>query len=218
MMAITSYTGLAQSEKRDVGSFTSISMGIAANLYIEQGPRTSLELEGDRDDLEDILTEVRGSSLEIKYRSRNWRIGRDRVDIYITLPDIERISMGGSGKIMSEGVLSSDDLDLKLSGSGKMSLEIRADRMDVSISGSGQMALSGVADRVELSISGSGNYQATELESDQYKIRISGSGRSSIWVNEEIDASLSGSGSIDYRGDPEKVYSNISGSGKIRKR
>ena len=52
---------------------------------------------------------------------------------------------------------------------------------------------------------------------ERYNIHISGSGSCKINVSKEIDANVSGSGSISYRGNPEKVYHHASGSGKIRK-
>jgi hypothetical protein len=36
-------------------------------------------------------------------------------------------------------------------------------------------------------------------------------------VKNELDATISGSGSVSYRGNPSKVNSHASGSGKVRK-
>ncbi len=209
--------GYGQSEQREVGSFTRISMGIAGDLYIRQGNRISLELKGDKDDLEEIITKVSGATLEIKYQSSRWWSKHDRVTVYLTAPDIEGISLGGSGKVISEGPIRSDELDLRLSGSGKMIFETIVGELETSISGSGNMSLKGTAGRVELSISGSGNLDAEDLEISTCDVRISGSGRCKIWVKNEIDSRISGSGSVLYRGEPEKIYSDISGSGKLRK-
>jgi hypothetical protein len=49
------------------------------------------------------------------------------------------------------------------------------------------------------------------------KVRISGSGNASVWANESIEAKISGSGDIDYRGNPNKEITKISGSGSINK-
>jgi hypothetical protein len=36
-------------------------------------------------------------------------------------------------------------------------------------------------------------------------------------VGDQLDAKISGSGSVYYKGDPDKVISNVSGSGRVKK-
>ena len=207
----------AQKETRQVSSFSRISMGISADLYIRQGDRTTVTLQGDEDDLENITTEVKNATLYIKHERSgwNWRLGR--VEIYVTTPEINEISLGGSGKVTGENRFSSDGMVLRVSGSGRMDLELAVDDLSLSISGSGKIYLSGEADRADLRISGSGNLDAENLIVDRYEVNISGSGSSRIHVDDALEARISGSGSVRYKGDPDKVISNVSGSGKVRK-
>ena len=208
---------IAQKQKRQVGNFDKISLGIAADLYLTQGSLTSLELEGDTDDLEDIVTEVKNDELLIRYKNdRSWRFGRDRVTIYLTMQDIASVSLGGSGKIIGENSIEADNLSLSVSGSGRIELKIEADDLEQKISGSGSISISGEADRAEISISGSGNLEALDLEVDDCVVRISGSGRCKISVGDSLEANISGSGSVYYKGDPDRLISNVSGSGKVR--
>jgi len=218
VLLFSNYTVLrAQSEKRSVNPFSSISMGVAGDCYITQGNTVSLEVEGDEDDLEDLITEVRNETLYIKYERSGWNFRHDRVTIHVTTPEISEISLGGSGKVVSRNMLESDQLKISVSGSGKMTLNVNADDIQASISGSGNMTITGNADEVELTISGSGNMDAEELKVDRYEVRISGSGRSRIHVGDELEAKISGSGSVYYTGDPDKVISNVSGSGRVKK-
>jgi acylphosphatase len=211
------FTGWGQSENRNVGKFTAISMGVAGDLYITQGNRVEVVVEGDQDDLDDLITEVRNGTLEIRFERGGWNFSRDRITIQVTTPQIEGISLGGSGKVISENTLETDRLDLSVSGSGRMELQINTDELQSSISGSGNMSLSGRADEVRLTISGSGNLDAEELDTDSYEVQISGSGRSRINVGKQLEARISGSGSVFYTGDPDKVISNVSGSGRVKK-
>jgi hypothetical protein len=211
------YAGWGQSETRNVDPFTAISMGVAGDLFITQGNRQSVVVEGDRDDLEDLITEVRNGKLQIRFERSGWNFNRDRITIRVTAPEITEISLGGSGKVISENTLEADHLELSVSGSGRMELRIEADELETSISGSGNMRLSGNADEVQLTISGSGSLDAEELNADSYNVQISGSGRSRINVGDQLDARISGSGSVYYSGNPDKVISNVSGSGKVRK-
>ena len=205
----------AQKENRRVDEFSKVSFGISGNLYIKQGSQQSVELKGD--DLDEIETEVSGGKLRIKYTKSGWNWNRDRVDVYVTITKLEGLTLSGSGKVYGESIFKTDDLDLSVSGSGDLELEIDADDVETGISGSGGVELKGNASSHRISISGSGKLNAEDLEAETYDIHISGSGSCRIHATKEIDASVSGSGSIYYRGEPDKVYSSTSGSGKVRK-
>jgi hypothetical protein len=88
---------------------------------------------------------------------------------------------------------------------------------DVEISGSGKIEASGSAQSIKASISGSGRVNASNLEVDKCTVRISGSGDVEIHVKSELDANISGSGTVSYKGNPSHVNGHSSGSGKVRK-
>jgi hypothetical protein len=205
----------AQKESRRVDEFSKVSFGISGNLYIKQGSQQSVELRGD--DLDEVETDVSNGKLRIKYTKSGWNWNRDRVDVYITIRKLEGLALSGSGKVYGESLFKTDDLDLSVSGSGDLELDIDADNVETGISGSGGVELTGNAGSHEISISGSGKLNAEDLETENYDIRISGSGSCRIYATKEIDASVSGSGSIYYRGDPDKVHASTSGSGKVKK-
>ena len=76
---------------------------------------------------------------------------------------------------------------------------------------------SGTANEVKTNISGSGKVLAANLETNKCEVRISGSGDVEINVKSELDANISGSGSVSYKGNPSHVNSHASGSGHVRK-
>ncbi|MEL7001573.1 MAG: head GIN domain-containing protein [Bacteroidota bacterium] len=217
---ITSYLGVAQSrETRDVARFSEISLRSGGTVYLTQGNTQKVELKGDRDILEKIETEVRGGRLSIGYKnSKRWGWSNNgRFDVYITVKEIEGISVSGAGNIRGENEFKTDDLDLSVSGSGRMELEVDARTVEMSVSGSGKIMIEGTTREAYTSMSGSGRIKAEDLKSETYKVRISGSGSCEIYATDEIDARISGSGSVYYRGNPPRVNNSTSGSGRIRK-
>lgn len=210
----------AQKRSVDVGSFSELSLGISATLYVKQGPNNNLEIECDDDIFEKIEFEIRGDKLVIKKEGKwNWNDGwrRSEVDIYVTMREIEGLSVSGSGLIESDGQLDTEDIRLSVSGSGDMDLDINGNEMDLRISGSGSIRLNGVANEAEAKISGSGRVKAEDMTVKTFEASISGSGSCYITATEEVSANISGSGSVYYAGDPKRINSNSSGSGKIRK-
>ncbi len=205
-------------ETRDLPSFSAISLGISANVVVKQGSPQSVRLEGDAKDLERIDTRVRDDELVIEmFKGGGGNNNLGRVTIYITVPEVDKLAVGGSGEIRSDGPIKTDNLKLKITGSGDVELEAEADEMESKISGSGQIVLSGKAGSNRITISGSGQLKAEALRTKECKIKISGSGNCRVEVAERLEVDVSGSGNVYYRGDPERVYSNIAGSGNLRR-
>lgn len=125
-------------------------------------------------------------------------------------------NISGSGNIRMRGKC--NNLQSQLSGSGGLVADIAvANKLDIGISGSGKFEARGSANSVKASISGSGRVKAADLETNACDIKIGGSGSVEINVKSELTANISGSGSVNYRGNPSHVNANSSGSGKVRK-
>lgn len=208
-----------KSEVRDLPTFTEVGLSTAAKVHITQGSPQKVELRGSEDVLEEIETEVRGEKLIIKHEGSGWFnwSDDDDLEVYITMANIEGLSVSSSGKIYGENKFKTGNVDLSVSGSGKIEASLDAEDMDLSISGSGKIELDGTASNIEASISGSGNVDAEDLRARAFKVHISGSGSCKIYAEESIDARVSGSGSVYYKGDPKNVNSSTSGSGRIKK-
>ena len=224
ILFMTQLNTMAQhKETRDVGGFDEVMMRISGKVYVKQGDKNEVILEGERNLLEEVVTDVEGGRLIIKNRrDQSWRFWENNrrkqgVNAYVTVKDLKGVYVSGSGDIIGEEQIAADDLTVSISGSGDIELAVRAKYVSSKISGSGNIELEGKTDRAKLSISGSGKYFAEKLEAGDYKISMSGSGRGSINVNGDLDVRISGSGKIYYLGNPTGVNSSVSGSGTVRK-
>ena len=207
-------------QKQNTKPFTEISFAISGTAFVTKGSTHSVEIKGDKNDLEDIKVEVEDGRLIIKSKDgQGWFTTNSHSDVkvYITTSDISYIAVSGSGELIGQSKFDTDDLNISVSGSGHVQFQADAKDVDMRISGSGSIELSGTGDKGDLSISGSGKLDAEEFVANAYEISISGSGSCKINVKEEIESSISGSGSIMYKGNPSKINNKSSGSGKIRK-
>lgn len=145
------------------------------------------------------------------------------------------LDVSGSGSLTAE--IEAQDVDADVSGSGEMNLKgkfksIAADvsgsgkiavngtiagKADFEISGSGRIEASGSSDSMKADITGSGKVMAATLVTNSARIDIAGSGDVEITVNKDLDADISGSGTVRYKGNPARVNSDASGSGSVRK-
>ena len=205
-------------ETRNIKGFNRVSFGISGNLNIKIGPEFSVVLEGNKNDIEEVITELSDDRLIIKQES--WRFNlKEKVNVYITMPEVEGLSVSGSGKAeILDAVKEADELSLSVSGSGKLvTAELVADELKCNISGSGDIIIGsgGNADRGEISISGSGGYRGENFEIDHLAISVSGSGSCYCKVGDSLEARISGSGNVTYTGNP-KIDARVSGSGRVR--
>jgi hypothetical protein len=205
-------------ETRNLSGFTKVGFGVAGDIFINIGPEFKVVLEGDKSLLADIKTEVSGSKLIIKKDS--WHtFDNGKVTVWITMPALEGLGVSGSGKAEIRDAIKANDLDLSVSGSGRISTsDLTLGRMDVSISGSGDIYTGGGdVKKADISISGSGNYSGETLRIAEADFSISGSGGAKCNVTDNLEAHVSGSGSVIYSGSP-KVDARVSGSGRVRSR
>jgi len=212
-------TTIGYSQKSfDVSGFDKISLSSSFKAYVNIGSEFEVTAEGDEDDLEDLEVYVKNDRLIIKRKDGwGWNWGGANITMNITLPEIEGLSVSGSGSLVVNDKFDADDLELAVSGSGKMELNTDARVVEASISGSGKIYATGTSEEIDIRISGSGDFRGEDLKVAHCEARISGSGSCEIYATESIDAKISGSGSVRYGGDPKKVNSHSSGSGKVRK-
>lgn len=211
----------AKEEVREVPPFSKIALRISAKVYVVQGEKQSVKVVAEPETLEEIITEVKDRTLNIRYPNtnlfRNWNPGK--VEVFITVPEIDGLTLSGSGDIVSKNV-NTRIIDLVVSGSGNITIEkLAAEKVDVLISGSGNINLEsgGVAENMRARISGSGNINAAGFEASNVEVQTSGSGNVSVISNGQLNVRISGSGSVYYSGNPG-IDSSISGSGKVKKR
>ncbi len=199
----------------ELTSFSGVSSGFSANVYLTQGDEQKVTLHGQANILDNLRLDVKGSVLKIRYDRMVRRA--EPVEIYITLPHLDLVRLSGSGNIKTETDFSRlGDLEVQVSGSGGMHLDIDAQEVYGKVSGSGRINLAGQADAMTLSISGSGNLNALDLDLQHCDASISGSGNVKVSVNQSLVASVSGSGNIRYRGKGVRIDSKVSGSGSVR--
>jgi hypothetical protein len=215
-------TGKSQNEKsgntteiRDVSKFDGIDLTISANIYLKQGSPQSVKLEGNADDLAKVVTDVSGSELKIKSRPGSWNI--HHVDVYITMENIENLTISGSGSIKSETLVSSNNLSLIVSGSGNINVpELTVKNVSSVISGSGNISYAGksLAEDAKIVVTGSGNVNSNGLEVKKADVTITGSGDCNVYADEKLEVQITGSGSVTYKGKA-LIDANVTGSGKV---
>lgn len=193
--------------------FDKLGLAISANVFINQGSTQKVTVEGQANLIDNLVTEVKDGRWTVKFRD-NVR-SMESMRIYVTMPNIADLSISGSGDIVAENALSTNDLGLHISGSGSIKVPtLQGADVDAHISGSGSVVLGGKAQQLEIHISGSGDVNAINLNTIACQVHVSGSGDCNVDVRESLEVRISGSGDVRFKGQP-RLMSKVSGSGSV---
>ena len=189
-------SGVSKTEKRSLGTFTSIEVSCAGSVHVHSQERPSLEISGDDNIIPLITTEVNNGTLYI--RSSKEYDSRDKLEIIVSAPDLKKFVFSGAG----EANLSN----------------VKNDRVEITFTGAGSLTASGETKEADITLSGAGRVDAKNLHAVNAKVNSTGVGSVEIYATGQLDAKTSGIGEINYYGSPKIVNRQAGGIGRINQR
>jgi hypothetical protein len=209
----------ADSEVRALSGFTGIDVSGGINVDIRIGDEFHVEVDSD-EDVEDIITELRGDTLHLKVdRETFWDgNGYDDYNALIVMPALTELEASGGSDVRVIGTVTGDEFELSASGGSDIEVDLAVNELDVSLSGGTDVELSGTANSATVRSSGGSDLDARDLQVKDAELRASGGADLEITVLETLDARASGAADITYYGDPEVLDSDESGGSDISHR
>jgi hypothetical protein len=188
-------SGKLQTQKREVGPFTSISTEGAFDLEVVcQQPR-SLEIEGDDNVLSLVSTEVSNHVLHIK-SARSYSVAHP-ITLRISVPDLAGIAASGAGNIAVSG--------------------IKGEKFGIDASGAPSIKASGETKLLEVDASGAGTIDTHRLRAARVVVDAKGVVKVEVYAGEKLDTTISGPSQVVYEGEPV-VNQTINGPGTLEKK
>ncbi|WBM74247.1 GIN domain-containing protein [Saprospira grandis] len=131
----------------------------------------------------------------------------------ITVQDALFLEITGSGNISFEG--SASRAVGQITGSGNILIpDLQTNQWEAYLNGSGSCNISGYSPSESVNISGSGSYAGFNFLSQNGSYQHAGSGQIECQVSSLLDANLSSSGNLYYKGNPAKTVT-ATGSGQV---
>ncbi|SKB71227.1 head GIN domain-containing protein [Daejeonella lutea] len=186
------------SDVRQPGTFTGVSSSGSNPITIAYGSTYKVEIRGSANLIPRYKTEIHNGVINLGYEHVN--VHNDDIEVFVTLPALNKAAMSGSGRLWIDGNFPAQDL-FRLSISGSSKTNVRG---------------SFTANEVNVDISGSGDVQMENIIAKKGDVRISGSGDVRMNVQNTLKARISGSGKVYYTGNAT-VDSEVSGSGQVIK-
>jgi hypothetical protein len=188
-------SGKLQKQKRDVGSFNSISTEGAFDLEIVCQKPQSLEIEGDDNVLPLVSTEVSNNVLHIK-NLRGYSVS-EPITLRISVPDLEGISASGAGKIEVSGV--------------------KNEKFVIDASGAPTIKAAGETKVLNVDASGAGKIDTHKLRAARVVVESKGVSKVEVYAAEQLDVTVSGPSNVIYEGDAV-VNKTVNGPGSVEKK
>ena len=210
-------SGNVTTESREVSGFTEVALAGSGNLTIRQTGSDSLSIEAEDNIIPKLTSEVANGRLTLGVEPNTNLWPTKPINYELTVKDLNAIQSLGSGGIYMNSI-NTDVLGITNNGSGEINLaNVEANNLRVASGGSGAVKTAGKVGSQVVGILGSGHYQAEDLQSQEAKVDIKGSAEATVNVTERLDARITGSGSIEYVGNPT-ISQQVRGSGELRRR
>jgi hypothetical protein len=220
---VTQATGPIQTISKNTNSFNSILNDIDADVMINidsTSNQASYTVHAQQEVINNLDIKSSNNELVITYKDGSHILTTENITIDINTNSLEAIKLLGSGNVTTNGVIVKDKILVSIMGSGDVKVkDATARKMVLEVAGSGDIEVTNsTVLKGEYAVKGSGDINAENVVTGDLKAQVTGSGDITTTAVNSIDASVTGSGSIYYKGNPQDVKSNITGSGEIVKK
>lgn len=201
-------------QNRTVTTFNHLSVNGDFNVTLIQDTALTFQITGDENFMESIQSEVKGNTLEIKQEGK---CSGDKINLVIHSRDFEEINLAGNIDLKTQGNLKLKDVELNFAGLINADVDLNAHDVETNAAGKSTIKIKGQASEHKVNMNGNGTLEAFDFIVAKYDVTTAGSTECKINVLNELSAKSSGSGDIEYKGNPSKINQDISGNGKIQK-
>jgi phage shock protein PspC (stress-responsive transcriptional regulator) len=200
------YTGFSEIESRG-----------NVRLRIQQGPSFKVAIAGYRDMSDDVTFDVSGNRLLIKsdHTWLNLDSDDDMPTVIVTLPRLEMLKLRDR-TIVQLSEISGSELTITSTGYCEMKADMLLQQLNLELSGAGKVQLKGHAGEMNVEISGAGELNAGTFETEKVDIEMTGASKARINASAHIKADLAGASKLLYKGTAQ-VSSSATGASSIEK-
>ena len=200
---------------RSTPEYDQIAVSGSFQVTLVAGKEGAISITGDENIISHVVTEVENNELKIYFEKKKNYSYKSKITIEVPFESINAILFTGSGDITTKSTIIADKFDVHLTGSGDVTLDLKATKTTASVAGSGDIILNGNSAVLKASVAGSGDLDCSKLVAENATADVAGSGDIKVNCTQKLTAGVAGSGSVKYKGKPETIEKSIAGSGDI---
>ncbi len=192
----------SKTQTRNVGPFNEIKAGKGINVTLIEGNKESIRIEIENGDVTDVVTDLKGRLLNIKFKTKILK--NVSVMVYVTYTSIKSITAETGAFVQSKGIFRAENLDLKAGTGSSIILDLDTKNVSSSLSSS-KIELVGKTEFQNVSANTGAKYIAEQLESSEAYAKSSTGATVWLKATKKLDAKANTGGKITYIGNPEEL-------------
>jgi hypothetical protein len=186
-------SGVPVALPRELPPFSAVELAGVNQVTIGVGGEQYVVVRGDDNVVGLITTVVRDGVLVIDQADSVEAV--TPLSVELTVPSLDEVRLSGSGAIAVDGH--------------------GLDALSVELPGAGVIRAGGTVSRLDVDLAGAGQADLRELVAKDATVAVSGTGAVLVHATSTLEVSVSGTGSVSYWGDPDRVDRAITGVGSV---
>ncbi len=211
-------SGNIVTQSRTTENFNSVDVSGAINVYVKQdSAQQTIKVETDDNLQEYIDIHEDNGVLYISQRDNYSLDPSKKIKVYVSATYFKRFNISGASNIYSENKLvSSETLDIDMSGASEIKLDVKAPRINADITGASSVMISGETKDFNVEGSGASDIKSFDLMTENTTLDISGACSAEVFASVKLDVEASGASGIKYKGNAA-VNQDVSGASSVKK-
>ena len=192
-------SGRITHDERELGEFTTLEVGGAIEVTLEQGRPPRLLIDVDDNLVSEIVSEVSGDRLTLRARHR---FSATHLKLVLRAWKIDALEITGSSTVQAPAFVCKT-LQATVSGASHFRIPaFTAERLELDVKGASRVAVGGRANDLVLEASGASVVDLSAFEVRRARAELSGASVAQVWAADVLQGQASGASSLRYRGDP----------------
>jgi len=202
-------TGKNDKIKKNLSEFNEIEVNDMFNVYITQDTTNTIIIEGGKNLIPYIDTEISNNRLVIQNKNKcNWvRSYKKELNIYIHAKTPDFIYLKGESNIYSTNTINADSINIDVrAGASKVDLDINSRASSIVVhAGTGDFTLRGNTKNNFIYSNGNSYIFTDNLECNYSFLSNTSTGDCYVNVSGELYVGKISHGNVYYKGNPSKV-------------
>jgi hypothetical protein len=205
----------------DFNNFANIEVDCAIRVEVTQSDKYCVSIWASQA-LQDYVSAVKsGHTLKLSLKSQSFS-ARPIVTAKITMPQINKLRLGGATNATVRGFDSKESINLNLSasstGASRLTGKVQVADVDLVLSGASRVVLNGSAENVTLSAWGASKAEMGDLTLRDAEVNLKGASEAIINAIGKLDIDLSSGSRLTYTGNPTINTVSVTGASSLNHR
>lgn len=198
-------------------NFNSVDLNDFFKVDIVHSDDFEVVLNSKKDVLDNVNLAMEGNELKVSFKDsyKTWLNEAERIDIYISMPDLESLSLSGASEAKVSG-FEEDFVYMELSGASFSAMDITVDELKVKMDGASKMELTGSGNVLRMELSGAANFQGYDFIVKNAIVELSGVASARLNATEELELDMSAASQVRYKGSPKVITNRSRGTTLIQ--